>query len=247
MNTVISIVLFLIILIALYKLYYTLNPDTLARDANLIQLKQSPQLEIDVTELEDPNGIRYFYDGWLMVQEVQSENVNHVVFNRGKDFVVSLKGHLLNIVALNSVANIDKSTGVYTENNINYKIVDIAINLPFQKMVYFCINVDSNQIDVYLNGKLAKSVNGSYIKNSQGVPVDFSKFETSPKICIGSKYLSGGLARFRREPGNIDPPSVWTNYMLGPGLSTDDGNSSNYHAKINITKNKKPRRTYNLF
>jgi hypothetical protein len=241
MNTVIAIVLFLIILIALYKIYYTLNPEVLNKDGGLIQLKRSPQLEIDISELEDPSGVRYFYDGWLIVKEVQSENVSHIIFNRGKDFIVSLKGHLLSIVKVANSTDIDSSTGTYRENN-STKIVDIATNLPFQKMVHFCINVDSNKMDVYLNGKIVKSVDG-VDKN-----MDFSTFEKTPKIALGSKFLSGGLARFRREPGNIDPPSVWANYMIGSGVSTlDESTSSDYHAKINITRDNKLRKTIPLF
>jgi hypothetical protein len=242
MNTVIAIVLFLITLIALYKLYYTVNPDVLNKDGALIQLKRSPQLEIDISELEDPSGVRYFYDGWLIIKEVQSENVSHIIFNRGKDFIVSLKGHVLSIVGVKNKIDIDTSTGTYKENNIAYKIIDIATNLPFQKMVHFCINVDSNKMDIYLNGKIVKSVNGT----EKGI--DFNTFEKPNSISVGSKYISGGLARFRREPGNIDPPSVWANYMIGAGVSTlDENTSSDYHAKLDITKNNKPRKTIQIF
>jgi len=247
MNTVISIVLFIIILIALYKMYYIVNPDLLNKDGAVINIKRSPQMDIDITDLEDASGIRYFYDGWLMINETQSENIPYVIFNRGKDFIVSIKGHILSVVALSS-GSVDKTMGTYTEGN-SYKILDIATNFPFQKMTYFCINVDANQIDVYLNGKIAKSVKGNEIVNPKdGKPVDFTKFEKPASISVGNNYVLGSLARFRREPGNIDPQSVWTNYMLGPGVSTsDDSSSSDYHAKINITRNSKPRRTINLF
>ena len=241
MNSVIAIVLFLIILISLYKIYYIVNPDLLTRDGSIINLKQSPQLEIDVQNLRDPSGIRYFYDGWLMVNEIQSENVSHVIFNRGNDFVVSLKGHVLSIVKLKNGDTINKTTGTYNESN-STKLVDIATNFPFQKMVHFCINVDWNKMDVYLNGKIVKSINGT----EKGVT--FDTFEKSTTISIGSNYLVGRLARFRREAGNIDPPSVWANYVLNSDVSaTDDTNSSDYSGKLTITKDSTLYKTINIF
>jgi hypothetical protein len=251
MNTVLAIVLFLIILIALYKVYYTLNPELLSSDSSIIKLKRSPQLDIDITALEDASGITYFYDGWLMVNEIQSENVDHIIFNRGNSFVVSLKSHVLSICGLNNASDIDKSTGTHN-GNLSYKIVDIATNFPFQTPVHFCINVDENIMDIYLNGKIVKSIKNTDVKNIVGgTNPDFTKFVDSNAptiISVGSKYLKGSLIRFRREAGVTDPQSVWANYMMGPGASpSDETNSSEYHAKVNITRNDKPRRTFSLF
>jgi hypothetical protein len=254
MNTVLAIVLFLIILIALYKVYYTLNPELLSGDSSIIKLKRSPQLDIDISTLEDASGITYFYDGWLMVNEIQSENVDHIIFNRGRHFVVSLKSHVLSIVGLANEGDIDKTTGTHN-GNLSYKIVDIATNFPFQTPVYFCINVDENLMDIYLNGKIVKSIKNTDVKNIPNNPSspnpDFTTFVTGSApttVSVGSKYLKGHLIRFRREAGLTDPQSIWANFMMGPGASpSDETNSSEYHAKAVITRNNKPRRTINFF
>jgi hypothetical protein len=250
MNTVISIILFIIILIALYQMYYYVNPKLLIDDS-VIQLNQSSQLSVVIPDDEDPTSIRYFYDGWLRVNQVQNNSKNLIIFNRGFKFVVSLIGHVLSINELTDVNKIN-SDGTWEDASAT-TITTISTNFPFQKWMHLCINVEGNQIDTYLDGKLATSVKGKDVKNTNDPTktLDFTTYVGSDKtktITIGNKYTTGSLARFRRETGNIDPQSVWNMYMLGPGVN-DSGDDSNpeYHAKLALLRNGKPRRKLHLF
>jgi hypothetical protein len=241
MNTAISIVLFLIILVSLYQMYYYLNPQLL-NEGTLISLKQTPMMDISVDKFEDPSGVRYFYDGWLYIDKINSDQTIYNIFNRGKDFIVALKGHSLSI--MNYTAIVPTDTGV-VDNNSN-TLINITTNLPFQKWTYFCINVDLNRVDVYLDGKLTKSIPNAKIKSDNDKPLS-DVVKTDP-IKIGNSSVVGSLARFRREPSNMDPQSVWSAYMLGPGayLPGDDINAD-YHARISLLRNNKIKRTVNLF
>lgn len=244
MNTAISIFLFLIILIALYQVYYYVNPKLLV-DSGVINLTQSPQMEIPITDDENPSAVRYYYDGWVRINQISNDSTNLILFNRGNQFVVSIKGHQLSIVNLSSANSINTHEGTWKDESYT-TVTNIATNLPYQRWVYFCINVDGNQIDVYLNGKLTSSVKGTdNISNK----MDFTSYvNAESKLKVGNKYTVGGLARFRREVENMDPQSVWNTYMLGPGVNDNgDNNNPDYHAKIEIIKNNKARRTFNLF
>lgn len=255
MNTYIAIFLFLIILIALYQVYYYVNPKLLV-DSSVIKLNQSSKLDeysqkdIPLEETEDPSGVRYYYDGWVRINHISNNDKNLILFNRGHNFVVSLKGHQLSIVDLKAATNIDLTEGTWADPSFTL-ITNIATNLPFQRWVYFCINVEGNQMDAYLNGKLTNSVKGKDISDNS-IPtttLDFTTYSTAePKIKVGNKYTTGSLARFRREPGNMDAQSVWNTFMLGPGVNDNgDDNNPEYHAKISLLRNNKPRRTFNFF
>jgi len=263
---VIAIVLVLIILVVLMYTYYYFNP-TLLNNGSVINLLQTPQLSIGL-EPENASAIRYYYDGWLRVDANPDFAKNYVIFNRGNDFIVSLTGHTLSIYYGqyrddNAARLIPTGTGVVPD--IPYKIMDIARNFPFQKWTYFCINVDGNTMDVYLDGKLTKSVNlpnppaGSDAVGTSpstriyksgttyydgSTQISFTSFNKGPAITVGNNSLTGKIARFRREVGNMDPQSVWNTYILGPG--SDDSNGD-YHATVALTKNNKVRRSLKIF
>jgi hypothetical protein len=250
MNTVISVILFLIILIALYQMYYYVNPKLLVDDS-VIKLTQDTPFEIKIDDTEDPSGVRYFYDGWLRINQVQTSGKNLIIFRRGCHFVVSLTGHKFSIVDLTDDAKIDASKdGTWVDASAN-TITTISPNFPFQKWTYFCINVEGNQIDAYLDGKLTTSVKGRDMSNNYvaRTNLDFTSYANAEsKITVGNKFTTGSLARFRRESGNMDPQSVWNTYMLGPGVNdSGDDNNPDFHAKIKIHRNGKERRVFNLF
>jgi hypothetical protein len=252
MNTVIAIILFLIILIAWSRLYDYVNPPLLV-DENVINLNRTSSLDITISTEEDPANIRYFYDGWLRINQVQNNDKNLIVFSRNstKPFVLSLKGHNLSLYQLSEASKINTTDGTWSDTNGATTITTLSPNFPFQKWVYFCINVEGNQIDTYLDGKLVSNVKSKDINKVGGSPgekLDFNTYSTGTTIKVGNKHVTGSLARFRREVGNMDTQSVWNTYMLGPGVNDNgDIDSPDYHAKVNLLRNSKPRRTFNIF
>jgi len=261
---VIAIVLFLIILVVLMYTYYYFNP-TLLNNGEVINLKQNPQFSIGLDD-DNARSIRYYYDGWLRIDRNTDESFIYSIFNRGNDFIVGLKGHKL------SIYYADKRDGAQNLVPVNtgivgsgsgrtpYVIMDIASNFPFQKWTHFCINVDGNTMDTYLDGKLTKSIslpsvlNGSTIQKPDGTDyaasdkIHFTSFNTAPSISIGNSSIAGRLARFRREVGNVDPQTVWNTYIQGPGVyDADESATGDYHARVALTKNNTVKRSLNLF
>ena len=229
---IITIVLFLIIFNVLVYTYYYFNPELL-NDGEVIDLRQKKADRLTLTPYDtDIPSIRYFYDGWVRIDKTDAQDSTYCIFNQGTGFIVALKGHVLSILNGGTV----DGSGIVTGTTI--KLLDIAPNLPFQKWVYFCINVDGNTVDSYLNGKLTKS-----ITNSNIIGIDKTK-----AISVGTSGVGGRLARFRREVGNMNPQTVWSTYMLGPGVSdTDDAETGNYKAKLALLKNDRVKRSLTLF
>ena len=259
---VIPIVLFLIILVALRYTYYYFNP-TLLNNGEVIDLSQNPQFSIGLEEY-DAKSIRYYYDGWLRIDNTPDQSKTYSIFNRGNDFIVALKGHRLSVYYASqrddSGPKVSPRTG-FLEDASAVIVVDIARNFPFQKWTYFCINVDANTMDVYLDGKLTKSISlpkppstppiqlpGGTNSYDGTKSIEFTTFNKDLPISVGNTAVKGSLARFRRETGNMDPQSVWNAYILGPGVvSADESVTGDYHARVALTKNNKVKRSFNLF
>ena len=229
-------------------MYYYVNPKLLVDDS-VIQLNKPTEIKID--DIEEPKTVRYFYDGWFRINQIQNNDKDLILFRRGHKFVVSLKGHNVSIVELSNANRINSlNDGTWTDAS-STTVTTISPNFPFQKWTYFCINLDGNQMDTYLDGKLVSSVKSKTISSnaSNGTTLDFTTYASEEtKLIVGNKYTTGSLARFRRESGNMDPQSVWNTYMLGPGVNDNgDENNPDYHAKIALLRHGKPRRVFNLF
>ena len=255
----IAVGLIIILLVVMVYVYYYFNP-TLLNNGNLIDLSQNPQLTITLDE-DVLNSKRYFYEGWLRVDGNPDYSKTYVVFNRGQDFIVALTGHRLSILygkdrdTSATTSKIDPNKGEVPTGS--FTVMDIARNFPFQKWTYFCINVDGNTMDTYLDGKLTKSItkpaftdatiskpgSGTY---ASGDKLLFTTFNNQSIISVGNATLKGGIARFRFETGNMDPQAVWNIYSMGPGV-TDSDESDEYHGKIKLTKNNKDKRVISLF
>jgi hypothetical protein len=258
---VIAIVLFLIILTVLIYTYYYFNP-TLLNNGDVIDLSQNPQFSIGLDD-DNAKSIRYYYDGWLRVDRNPDQSQTYAIFNRGNDFIVGLKGHRLSILYGHKRDGdspvVASKTGIVDASA--YVMMDIARNFPFQKWTYFCINVDGNTMDTYLDGKLTKSISlpvppasppiqkpagGNY--NGTSDAIQFTQFSASPSLSVGNASLTGKIARFRRDMGNMNPQDVWNTYILGPGVvDADEAATGDYHARISLTKNNTVKRSLNLF
>lgn len=260
---IVGIILLLIILYALFSAFYYFNPEML-NNGDLIDLNNNTrtvdinktQMVIGISELTGYDSIRYFYDGWLRINSSDDNSKTYSIFNNGNDFVLGLTGHKLSIIypGISNRTNIPPSEGVKPETGIlnppsdntsHTTLMDIATNFPFQKWVYFCICVDENVIDAYLNGKLVKSVSNP--KDASGAPIKISEF-TKSGINIGNIGVRGKIARFRREPRIMNPQSVWNVYIQGPGTTGEDaGLTGDYHARIKLVKDNNTKRKYELF
>ena len=118
--------------------------------------------------------------------------------------------------------------------------VVITENFTLQRWVYLVISVDNQFVDLYLDGKLVKSVkmmNTTY----QDVNNVVSKTITSDKAknlyAVNFGWLPGVMiAYFQRWETPLDPQSVWNYYMRGNGQS---GKLTSYNVNLDFVKNNK--------
>jgi hypothetical protein len=259
LTQVIGFFLIVIIIGGLYYTYYFFNP-TLLNDGETINIDNksrsgSKQLVIGVKEFEQPEAIRYFYDGWFRVNTTEDLGKQYVIFNRGKEFILTLVGHKLSIIYSGKASasvneSVNESSGILqpvgSNEDPHTTIIDISTHFPFQKWVYMCINVDENTVDVYLNGKLVKSVSNP--KTAGGTAISLSTANKDSPITIGNIGVKGKIVRFRREPRLMDPQSVWNVYIQGPGVTDeDDSATGEYHGRLELTRHNFSRRKFNIF
>ena len=224
MNVIIIVVLVLIIILVIYlaSLYYNIN--YLIRDVAPLNIgngktngsgtgTDAVMSSISAQVLDRPTSTRYHYSGWFFINTNFTPNgLDNILFNRGKDFIVSLNGSTLNITvnAVNSTVQTNAGSAVGTlKLGGSDKYLTSIPNFPFQKWAYLVINVDGQVVDVYIDGKFVLSTTNKVAIGSNG---------TNP-ITYGNQYTQGKVVRFSRPATVISPQGVWTDYMKGSGQS----------------------------
>lgn len=230
-------ILLLVIIFALYYASMYFNLDYILKKA--IPLKQTTRYTINSKEFDAPSSIRYYYEAWILINANMPIDKEHVLFNRGVNFVVCLKGSTLTIYcepdtpASGTTAGTISSSGVYVAGTSTMSF-EVTKQFPFQKWAHLLLNVDGRTIDAYVDGKLIRSTT-----------VDKTmKIVDTESITIGNSYTEGKITRFRRSGGSISPQGVYNSYMIGSGESMS---ASDYGIKIGFMKNDSVRREIKLF
>lgn len=234
MNAVFIVFLVIIIIVAIYLASSVLSLDYLIQNSKPL----NPSGTIVASALDGPSSSRYFYEGWIYINTNVPVNQENVLFRRGKEFIVTLKGSTLSVWAPTASFNGSADDGFLnpdaaaTDSSKN-KLVSIP-NFPYQKWAQLVINVDGNQVDIYIDGQFVQSLQSSSPIGSTA----------TNDITYGNKYVDGKIARFRRPSKNINPQGVWQSYQKGSGQSES---VSDYHLNVGITKNKQVRYDARLY
>jgi hypothetical protein len=177
----------------------------LIQDAVSLNIGKDKQSVIESTKLELPGSSRYYYEGWFFITSNQKVYDHNILFNRGTDFVVTLKESMLHLYVNGGKTN--NETGVFDPNGAS--LLMSVPNFPFQKWAQLVINVDGMSVDLYIDGKFVQNKMHSTIINSTA----------STSITYGSQFITGKVARFNRLASNINPQTVWNHFMAGSGQS----------------------------
>jgi hypothetical protein len=205
---------------------------------------------------------RYAYGVWIYLNQLGSTSGNNAVFATLKD-----GNHPINMNQQYTTQDASSTFIVYFESNkpilhcgiktqgVSNKpevscptgngckdTFDVVItdNFTLQRWVYLVVSVDNLFVDLYLDGKLVKSVkmvNLPYqdANNAVSASVTGSVANTKAAVCFG-KLNGCFIANFQRWETPLDPQSVWNYYMQGNGQS---GAMSKYKINLDFIKNDK--------
>lgn len=169
---------------------------------------------ITADQLSVPDAQRYSYGLWIYVNGWPTGPIP--IFTRTDDMQLKLSGTTgtLELVVYNG----QKISNSSTPN----KTITITNNFPLQKWTYITISKDNTTVDLYLDGKLVKSV---------AIDSTHSPDTTSPINFEIIKNGSAFMAKFTRRPRVADPQSVWNDYMGGSGT----GSAGNGKMNVNLS------------
>jgi hypothetical protein len=201
------IFLAILLIVVIFYMVYTKSGNTQSK----VEVDMSAQLaDITSDKLVKPDAVSYTYNVWLYVDKPISSTA--FIFARDKDLTLKLNG----TTSVLSVTTKHTSTADITHMITN--------NFPLQKWVYVVISVDNATIDMYLDGKLVKSVVDMHTPDG-----------TSPiKFGINSGVF---MSKFNRVVGASNPQTVWSDYLNGSGSAIGLTNLANkYSVNLAILK-----------
>ena len=200
-----SVLLVVVIFYMIYSQYISTNIET------KIELDMSSQLaEIASSSLVKPDAVVYTYKVWIYV----NRPIGHssFIFKRDKDLSLDLNG-VTSVLSLTT-----KHTPADDKTHM------ITNNFPLQKWVYVVISVDNSTIDMYLDGKLVKSVVDQHLPDRES-PITFG---------VNTGVF---MSKFNRVLGASNPQTVWSEYLSGSGSAIGISSLANkYNINVNVLK-----------
>jgi hypothetical protein len=240
MNTIMMVVGIIVLAVVGYYIWYTWfsGVNTLSsKQINLNAVVAPPP--VLASSLSNPKSTRYSYGIWTYIN-TWNVSKNKVIFSRLNDIVVYLDD---TSAVLKCIIGPKYTDGTKVIGNVvdltkidTTQAIVITSNFPIQKWVFLTFVIDNQTIDIYLDGKMVKS-----LAIQQVSPDDQNN------IYYG--YASGFdtvISGFQRWATPIDPQTVWSTYTSGNGSSTM-GAAGGYHAEINVTKNSSPSTKIKIF
>lgn len=199
--------------------FYATGTDNISARMDLAQ-SQAP---IDSSKLTKPESSKYSYEMWLYVYGTkENAGTNVYLFSRAGTGILKNIGLKLNGTVPS--LTLDYSTAATTTVTATNKSVLITDNLPLQSWVHVIVSVDNSFIDIYMNGKLVKSVKDATMATpSLDAPITFD---------ISKTYL----AKFTRTITPTDPQTAWNNYLAGNGENPMKKLVGNYGLSLSFKK-----------
>ena len=182
--------------------------------------------DISASSINRPDATRYAYNIWLYMDKPVTGSTLVPIFNRANDLGLFINGSTSTLTLRLYRRTGSGNAGSGAEDIIPYQITN---NFPLQKWTLVTVSVDNSTIDMYLDGKLVKSVRdttGSNRHLPDGVsPIVFG--------VLPGTYMT----RFSRVVSPSDPQTAWNLYMEGSGSKKGLGNLVNrYNVNLSIMK-----------
>tara|TARA_A100001015_G_C15030760_1_gene733091 strand:+ start:341 stop:1045 length:705 start_codon:yes stop_codon:yes gene_type:complete len=234
MNTtviVLGVILILVIVYMVFQDYFT-GTTSLKEQTNL---KSGVQTQSGL-KLGSPESKNVTYSVWAYVENLASGD--KMIFSRDKDLHVGFNASRTFIVDVGGNRNVTDVDGENTGETI-----EVTHNFPLQKWVHILVTTEASTngriVDVYLDGKMVKSVNITYTDSQLYSPTGEDNIIFDSFDC----YIS----KFERIPKTFDPKSAYNKYKEGNGGSNLGNALGNFGLKFAVTKDEIETTAFQLF
>ena len=215
MNTAVIILGVLLIVITYLVFFVFTGSQSLTAKVDL----GTQQTAIPASDISDPGSVRYSFETWVYVYQFDGTGGKYL-FSRGSTSDISKKNIGLKFSDTTPTLNLEYAV----TGTDNYKNLVVSNNFPIQTWTHVIVSVDNNYIDVYMNGKLVKSINVTLEAPSTSTPIEYG---------TPNAYL----AKFVRNTYPIDPQTAFDHYSSGNGISSSVSSMmGNYGATIVFNK-----------
>ncbi len=235
------VILIVLVVGILYILYQVTSSASLIKA--LVSLNKETAITVD--NLTSPTSKKFSYEAWVLITDAPVYDDVSVaprnIFGRDSKTSNDIGMGICIDKESNSPVLFLSSFAGDANANFSQKNTIVTTEFPLNRWVFITLNVSGAIVEVYLNGKLVKTVQyGS----------EFSPSKTTG-ITIGRPKLIGYITRFTRNPTTIDQQTVWKDYLKGNGqyggaLFGILDYINNYTFKIDISKNHKVIREMSL-
>lgn len=250
------IILGVVVVVLLYILYkYLLSPATSLAAQAYLKTKTPAQLKMPASS----SSRNYSYNIWVCVNSWPVTSQYSTIFFRptaAQTVDVAYPGSVSAttpiVLSSGNPASTDPQIALFldkttptlycyiqqTTGGAKYVgAIPLTTNFPIQSWVYVSISVQGNYVDLYLQGKLVKSIQLTVTPTAPGD-------DTVPTLLGGS--IDANVAAFQYYPNALTPQQVWSNYMAGNGQNSVSSLTS-YGVNVDLTSNGAVQNTYTLF
>lgn len=195
--------------------------------------------DVLISSGENASTSRYSYGVWMYVNTWDNTAIKPII----------MRGQALGSTTPQISLYLDRTSPILyatiASSTTGTTIPPMAITdaFPVQKWTYVFISIDTQFVDMYIDGKLVKSLKMSYIPASPAintVPITIGKN-------VGGSYVSSDifLTKLQWWPTAFSPQAVWNEYLKGNNNSTL-GSMFPYSANISISKDNVVKASYTI-
>ena len=213
-------------IVLVFVLYYFLNRSGSDVLSNKLDLS-TQQPAVGIKDIQEPTSKKYSYEMWMYVYNFQgSENyiISRAATTSGKNIGIKLNGSSPKL-----------ELEYTTTGTTTVKKVTITDNFPLQTWVHLIVSVDNTYIDVYINGKLIKSIQDTNME----APSGSSSIDYGLTNCY--------LAKLTRTVLPTDPQTAWDKYSAGNGENPFAKYLSSFGLSMTLQKNNQDYSKVTLF
>ena len=218
-------------IVLIFVLYYFLNRSGTAVLSNKLDLS-TPQTAVPIDKIPDPSSRKYSYEMWMYVFNFQGSN--QYIISRASVADATKKNIGIRLDGSSPKLMLDY-TATATGTPSVQKSVSITDNFPLQTWAHIIVSVDDKYIDVYMNGKLIKSIQDANIDTP------------SPTAIIEYGVTNCYLAKLSRTSMATDPQTAWNSYTAGNGENPMAKYLSSFGLTMTLQKNNQDYSKVTLF